>query len=59
MLDTLKAEHAVGGDVLLIALLAEVGEVAFEDGVEVVVAARNVPFLRNRLCNSWCAHIKT
>ena len=59
LLDTLKAVLAVGGGVLLIVVLTEVGEVAFEDGVEVVVAARNVSFLRGRLCNSWCAHIKT
>jgi hypothetical protein len=59
LLDTLEAVPAVGGGVLLIVLLAEIVEVAFEDCVEVVVPARNVPFFRNRLCNSWRAHIKT
>jgi len=52
LLDTLEAVPAVGGGVLLIVLVAEIVEVAFEDGVEVVVPARNVPFFRNRLCNS-------
>jgi hypothetical protein len=39
LLDALKAVLAVGRGVLLIVLLAEVVEVAFEDGVEVVVVA--------------------
>ena len=59
LLNTLEAVPAVRGRIFLFILLAEVGEVAFEDGMEVVVPARNVRFFRNRLCNSWRAHIKT
>jgi malonyl CoA-acyl carrier protein transacylase len=42
LLDTLKAIPAVGCGVLLVVLLAEVLEVSFEDGVELVAAAGNV-----------------
>ena len=45
LLNTLKAVHAVGGGVLLIILLAEVVEVTFEDGMELVATTRNVPIL--------------
>ncbi len=34
---------AAGGGEFPVILLAEAGEVAFEDGVEVAVATRNVP----------------
>jgi hypothetical protein len=58
LLDTLEAVHAVGGGVLLIVLHAEVGEVAFDYSIEFVATTGNLPSGRNRLCNSWCAHIK-
>ena len=44
-LDTLEAVHAVVGGVLLIVLVAEVVEVPFEDGMELVAATRDVPIL--------------
>jgi hypothetical protein len=47
MLDALKAVPAVGGGVLLIVLPAEVGEMPFEDGMQIVPAAGYVPFGRD------------
>ena len=51
LLDTLQAVPAVGGGVLLIILLAEVGEVAVEDGMELIVATGSVPFRRNHFAS--------
>ena len=42
LLDALKAVPAVGGGVLLIVVLAEVFEVAFEDGMQLVAPTGNV-----------------
>ena len=42
LLDTLQAVHAVGGGVLLIVVLAEIFEVAFEDGMQLVAPTGNV-----------------
>lgn len=47
LLDTLQAVHAVGDCVLLIILFAQVGEVAIEDGMELVAATGSAPFRRN------------
>lgn len=57
LLDTLKAVHAVGGDVLLIILLAEIVEVPFEDGMELVATTRNVPVLCRGRDGGCRAHI--
>ena len=56
-LDTLKAVHAVGGGVLLIILLAEVGEVAFEYSMEFVATTGNVPVRRHGRDRDCRAHI--
>ena len=45
--DTLKAIPTVGGGVLLLVVLAEVGEVAVEDGMELIAATGSLPFHRN------------
>ena len=46
LLDALKAVPAVGGGVLLIVVLAEVGEVPLEYSMEFVTATENVPVCR-------------
>jgi hypothetical protein len=57
LLDTLKAIPAVGGGVLLVVLLAEVGEVAFKYGMELVAATGNVPIPRRGRDRDCRAHI--
>ncbi len=56
LLDTLKAIPAVGGGVLLIVVLAEVGEVPLEDDVELIANTRNVLVPRrgrDRVCRAY------
>jgi hypothetical protein len=57
LLDTLKAIPAVGGGVLLVVLLAEVGEVAFKYSMELVAATGNVPIPRRGRDRDCRAHI--
>jgi len=57
LLGTLKAIPAVGGGVLLIVLCAEVIEVPFEYGVELVATAGNVPVRRHFRDRDRRAHI--
>lgn len=57
LLDALKTVPAVGGGVLVIVVLAEVGEVSLEYGMEVIATTGNVPLPsrdRDRECR---AHI--
>ncbi len=53
LLDTVKAVPAVSGGVLLIVLDAEVGEMAFEDHVELIATTRNV-LVPRRSCDRDC-----
>ncbi|WP_146049499.1 hypothetical protein [Alkalispirochaeta sphaeroplastigenens] len=46
LLDTLKAVPAVGGGVLLPVVRAEIGEMAFNDGMKFVATTGNVPVPR-------------
>jgi hypothetical protein len=57
LLDTLKAVPAVGGGVLLIVVLAEVGEVPLEYRMEFVTATGNVPVCRRGRDGDCRAHI--
>ena len=57
LLDQLKAVPAAGGGVLLIVLCAEVIEVPFEYGMELVAAAGNVPIPRRGRDRDCRAHI--
>ena len=55
--DALQAEHAAGGCVpLLIVLLAEVVEVALEDRMELIAAARDIVLRRGRGRGNGGAH---
>ena len=57
LLDTFKAVPAVGGGVLLVVLLAEVGEVAFKYSMELVAATGNVLIPRRGRETDCRAHI--
>jgi hypothetical protein len=57
LLYTLKAIPAVGGGVLLIIVLAEIGEMAFKYGMEFVTAAGNVLIPRRGRDRDGRAHI--
>ena len=57
LLDTLKAIPAVGGGVPLLVVLAEVGEMAFKDGMKFVGTTRNVPVPRRSRDRDCRAHI--
>jgi len=57
LLDTLTAVPAVGGGVLLVVLLAEVGEVAFKYSMELVAATGNVLIPRRGRDRDCRAHI--
>ena len=55
--DTLKAVPAVGGGVLLIVVLAEVGEVPLEYSMEFITATGNIPVCRRGRNGDRRAHI--
>lgn len=57
LLDTLKAIPTVGGSVLLIVLGAEVVEVVFEYGMQLVAATGNVPVRRHARDRDCRAHM--
>jgi hypothetical protein len=57
LLDTLKAIPTVGGGVLLIILGAEVGEVVFEYGMQLVAPTANVPVRRHARDRDCRAHM--
>ena len=57
LLDTLKAIPAVGGGVLLLVVLAEVGEMAFKDGMKSARTTGNVPVRRQGRDRDCRAHI--
>ncbi len=57
LLDTFKAVPAVGSGVLLVVLLAEIGEVAFKYSMELVAATGNVPVCRRGRDRECRAHI--
>ena len=57
LLDTLKAIPAVGGSVLLIVFLAEVGEVTLEYGMECITATGNIPVCRRGFNGDRRVHI--
>ena len=57
LLDTLKTVAAVGGGVLLLVVLAEVGEVAFKDGMKSVATTGNVPVRRHGRDRDCRTHI--
>jgi len=59
LLDALKAVSTVGGCVLLVVLLAEVGEVAFKYSMELVAAAGNILVSRRGRDRDCRAHINT
>ena len=46
LLDALKAVPTVGGSVLLIVTVAEIGEMPLEDSVELIATTGNVPVCR-------------
>jgi hypothetical protein len=48
LLDALKAVPTVGGSVLLIVTVAEIGEMPLEDSVELIATTGNVPARRHR-----------
>ena len=55
--DTLKTVPAVGGGVLLLVVLAELGEVAFKDGMKSVATTGNVPVRRHGRDRDCRTHI--
>ncbi len=57
LLDTVKAILAVGGGVLFLVVLAELGEMAFKDGMELVAPTGNVPVRRHARDRDYQAHI--
>ena len=57
LLDTLKAIPAVGGGVLLLVVLAEVGEMAFKDGMKSARTTGNVPVRRHGRDRDCRTHI--
>jgi hypothetical protein len=57
--DTLKAVPAVGGGILLIVVLAEVGEVLLEYRMEFVATTGNVPVCSRGRDGDYRAHIDT
>jgi hypothetical protein len=57
LLDTFKAIPAVGGGVLLIVLGAEVAEVVFEYGLQLVATTGNVPVRRHARDRDRRAHM--
>ena len=57
LLDALKTEYAVGVGVLLIILCAEVGEMPFKDGMQLVTTTGNVAVRRHGRDEDCRAHI--
>ena len=57
LLDTLQAVSTVGGRVLLLVVLAELGEVSLEYSMELVAPTGNVPVRRRRRNRDCSTHI--